>query len=554
MQNHHINNINYNLNHINENKDNYELIDIITFEKSINICYIGAGYVGGISGAVMAYMCPEDKIKVTICDACKEKIYAWNSDKLPIYEPGLDDIVKKSRGINLFFTIDIENTIKNADIIFIAVETPTKDYGFGLGEAAELSHIENAVHAISKFSNGSKIIVEKSTVPCKTAEYIRTILNSNKIKCYENEKEYEFISLSPSNSNSTLNDEALYSDTDSENAINNSIYFEVISNSVHSDSLIENSIHFEILSNPEFLSEGNAVYDVLYPDRILIGGNENLESKNAQNLLKKIYSFWVPKEKIILMNLWSAELSKLASNALLAQRISSINALSLLCEKIGADIQEISYSCGLDTRIGPKFINPSIGFGGCFKKDVLNLVYLCNSFHLTEVAEYWKQVIKMNEYRKEKFIKNIFNSLFNTLLGKRICVFGFAFKKNTKDTRESPAVTVVRSLLKEGAKVYIYDPQVPEQQIIEDIKYCENYEFCGYSKNIRICKTPYKASIKSDAIVICTEWDEFCTFDYQKIYNNMRKPSYIFDGRLILDHKKLKNIGFIVEAIGKILN
>jgi len=532
---------NYN-NFNNLNKNDYlncgkvKLFNFTQLERPINICYIGAGYVGGTSGVVMAYKCPEDKVKVTICDTCETKINAWNSDKLPIYEPGLDEIVKNTRGKNLFFTTDLENSIRDADIIFISVGTPTKIHGFGSGQAAELGFVESAARAIAKFSNSSKIVVEKSTVPCRTAEHIRTILNSNKNKCYnKNEEDDKYETLSRKSSNSTIN-ELLNS--------NSSVELKNINNE---------SIHFEILSNPEFLAEGTAVNDILYPDRILIGGRDTEEDIKAQHLLKKVYSYWVPEDKIILMNLWSAELTKLAANALLAQRISSINALSLLCEKVGADIQEVSYACGLDTRIGPKFMNASVGFGGsCFKKDVLNLVYLCNSFNLTDAAEYWKQVVKMNEHRKEMFIKRIFEKLYHTLLGKQICIFGFAFKKDTKDTRESPAITVVMSLLNEGAVVKIYDPKVPKNQILEDIRYCcSETEFEHIKNNVKIYENAYDASYNSDAIVVCTEWDEFKTYDYEKIYNNMNRPSYVFDGRLILDHKKLKRIGFEVETIGK---
>ncbi|OUM69270.1 hypothetical protein PIROE2DRAFT_65831 [Piromyces sp. E2] len=455
-------------------------------DTPINVCYIGAGYVGGSSSAVMAYKCPEDMVTVTVCDISSEKIDAWNSDKLPIYEPGLEDIVKKQRGKNLFYTTDLNAAIDSADIIFISVGTPTKKKGFGAGQAADLKYVENAARKIAQISKNSKIIVEKSTVPCRTAEHIN--------------------------------------DYNIENG--------------------KSSIHFEILSNPEFLSEGTAINDLLYPDRVLIGGLQTKEGHKAQNLLYQLYSYWIPKEKIITMGLWSSELSKLAANALLAQRISSINSLSALCEEVGADIQEVSYACGLDSRIGPKFLNASVGFGGsCFKKDVLNLVYLSNAFKLPEVADYWMQVIKMNEYRKTKFIKSIFNKLFNTISGKEIAIFGFSFKKDTKDTRESAAITVVMTLLQEGATIKLYDPKVTKDQIICDIK--ENSEPHEVNENISntiICNTAYDAAYNSDAIVICTEWDEFTSLDYQNIYNNMNKPAFIFDGRLILNHHELKKL------------
>ncbi|ORX42451.1 nucleotide sugar dehydrogenase [Piromyces finnis] len=594
---------------------------ISPLETPINICFIGAGYVGGTSSAVMAYKCPENMVKVTVCDISHEKINAWNSDKLPIYEPGLEDIVKKQRGKNLFFTTDLNSSIDASDIIFISVGTPTKKKGFGAGQAADLKYVECAARKIAQISKNSKIIVEKSTVPCRTAEHIRTILDSNKlshkqtlspknhsknnnnisnsinksnnfnyyyynselniknedfnvnnfninyhndnINNINNNDDYNnsMDSSSISNNDSTLTDIDSCSESNTfyqgqEQELNKSIFDDLLEIKLKKNRNIENeksSCHFEILSNPEFLSEGTAINDLLYPDRVLIGGLQTKEGIKAQNLLYQLYSYWIPKEKIITMSLWSSELSKLAANALLAQRISSINALSALCEEVGADIQEVSYACGLDTRIGSKFLNASIGFGGsCFKKDILNLVYLCNVFKLPEVADYWMQVIKMNEYRKTKFIKNILNRLFNTLSGKSITVFGFSFKKNTKDTRESAAITIVMALLQENAIIKIYDPKVTKEQIYYDIK--ENSDPQEFNENISntiICDSAYDAAHKSDAIIICTEWDEFTTLNYQNIYNNMNKPAFIFDGRLILNHNKLKKIGFIVEAIGK---
>ncbi|ORX99978.1 nucleotide sugar dehydrogenase [Neocallimastix californiae] len=471
--------------------------------RPLNVCYIGAGYVGGASSSVMAYKCPEKDVIVTVCDVDSKKIDSWNSDNLPIYEPGLEEIVKDRRGKNLFFTNDLNNSIYSADVIFISVGTPTKKRGIGANQAAELSYIESAAKKIATISRNSKIIIEKSTVPCKTAEHIRSILDANKIK--------------------------------------------------KSDKNNERSIHFEILSNPEFLAEGTAVNDILNPDRILIGGLPTKKGLIAQEILSKLYSYWIPEEKIIKMGLWSAELSKLTSNALLAQRISSINSLSALCEEVGADIQEVSYACGLDSRIGPKFLNASIGFGGsCFQKDVLNLIYLSNYFNLPEVADYWNQVIVMNEYRKSRFIKNIFNKLFHTINGKVISIFGFSFKKNTKDTRESPAIAVVLSLLREGAIIKIYDPKVSLVQIKNDIKENSNKdEYYEFISKITVCNSCYEATDGANAIVICTEWDEFISLDYNRIYKQMMKPAFVFDGRLILNHKELKNIGFHVETIGK---
>jgi len=596
------------------NATNTEVSSSKPLNTPINVCYIGAGYVGGTSSVVMAYKCPEDMVTVTVCDISPEKINAWNSDKLPIYEPGLEEIVKKQRGKNLFFTTDFDSAIDAADIIFIAVGTPTKKKGFGAGQAADLKYVESATRKIAQIAKSSKIIVEKSTVPCNTAEHIRTILNANKrspmntIKsylkkhntidnetcCYPNSESMISndpiddnnnittinVNLANDNTNSTYNDDYnnlivsfsnldtttladfdTYSESNTTCINHNQDFNRQLSNDelmmrVRREERLKNnksSIHFEILSNPEFLAEGTAVNDLLYPDRVLIGGLPTEEGHRAQNLLYRLYSYWIPEKKIITMNLWSSELSKLASNALLAQRISSINALSALCEEIGADIQEVSYACGLDSRIGPKFLKASVGFGGsCFKKDVLNLVYLLNAFNLPEVAEYWMQVIKMNEYRKQRFIKNILTNLFNTISGKEIAVLGFAFKKDTKDTRESAAITVVMSLLQEGAVVKIYDPKVTKEQIYSDIREnCEPHEYETNIENTIICDSAYDAAYNSDALVICTEWDEFTSLDYQNIYNNMNKPSFIFDGRLILNHEELKKIGFVVSAIGK---
>ncbi|KAG4095515.1 nucleotide sugar dehydrogenase [Neocallimastix lanati (nom. inval.)] len=540
----------------NENQITNNELNKFSFKKylnrPLNVCYIGAGYVGGTSSSVMAYKCPIDEVIVTVCDVDTEKINSWNSDILPIYEPGLEEIVKDRRGKNLFFTYNFDKAIYSADIIFISVGTPTKKRGIGAGQAAELSFIEKAVRKIASLSRNSKIIVEKSTVPCRTAEHIRAILNANQIKNKNNDNEKKllqeniknidihYLSISRSSSNSTLNEE--FSNSENQILVDN--------------NTTESSIHFEILSNPEFLAEGTAVNDILNPDRILIGGLQTKEGIEAQELLSKLYSYWVPEEKIIKMGLWSAELSKLTANALLAQRISSINSLSALCEEVGSDIQEISHACGLDSRIGPKFLNASVGFGGsCFKKDVLNLVYLSNYYKLPEVAEYWNQVITINEYRKSRFVKNIFNKLFNTISDKTITIFGFSFKKNTKDTRESPAITVVLSLLREGAFIKIYDPKVSEKQVkYEIMENCDIQNYNEYISRTEVCSSCYEAADCSNAIVICTEWDEFTLIDYKRIYNNMIKPAFIFDGRLILNHKELKEIGFFVEAIGKKLN
>ncbi|MCL1945858.1 MAG: nucleotide sugar dehydrogenase [Chitinivibrionia bacterium] len=450
-------------------------------EFETKILCIGAGYVGGPTMAVIAEKCPN--IRVCVVDINKTRIDAWNSDNLPIYEPGLDEVVKIARGRNLFFSTEIDKEITVADIIFVSVNTPTKEYGIGAGKASDLQYWEKTARAIAAASNANKIIVEKSTLPVRTAEAMERVLNSN-----------------------------------------------------------EKGLHFEVLSNPEFLAEGTAIDDLHNPDRVLIGSMETESGIAARDKLVGVYANWVKREKIITSNVWSAELSKLVANAFLAQRISSINAVSQLCEKTFADVQEISKAIGADTRIGAKFLNSSVGFGGsCFKKDVLNLVYIAESNGLSEVAEYWEWVVKMNEHQQNRFVKNIIRALFNTIAGKKIAMFGFAFKKDTGDTRETPALHVAQQLAQEQAKITISDPKAIDNAKIDLAG------INGISYEI----DPYKAAQDAHAIAILTEWDLYKTLDYAKIYKSMVKPAMIFDGRNILDHQKLYKIGFNVYRIGK---
>ncbi|KAI9363729.1 UDP-glucose/GDP-mannose dehydrogenase family, NAD binding domain-containing protein [Pilaira anomala] len=458
-----------------------------------NICCIGAGYVGGPTCAVIAYKCHD--IKVTICDINAQRIEAWMSDKLPIYEPGLDEVVFSRRGKNLFFSTDVDKHIQEADLIFVSVNTPTKKQGLGAGMAADLAYVEAATRRIAQVSTSSKIVVEKSTVPCRTAESMRAILEAN----------------------------------------------------------CTSDVKFDILSNPEFLAEGTAISDLFNPDRVLIGSLQTESGKAAQKDLADVYAHWIPRENIITTNLWSSELSKLAANALLAQRISSINALSAVCEATGADVDEVAYACGRDTRLGSKFLKASVGFGGsCFQKDILNLVYLSTQLNLPEVAEYWKQVYTMNEYQKNRFVRNIISTLFNTITNKKIAVLGFAFKKDTGDTRESAAITLIKSFMEENARVAIYDPKVESKQIYLDLSepgVVDTQE--KVKKSVEICGSAYEAAKDADALVIVTEWDEFRHLDYNVIYQNMHKPAFVFDGRLMLDAPKLRDIGFKVHVIGK---
>ena len=447
--------------------------------KIQNICCIGAGYVGGPTMAVIALKCPH--INVTVVDTNNDKINAWNGplDKLPIYEPGLSDIIKKVRNRNLTFSNDIRGAIESSEIIFIAVNTPTKKEGEGAGMAADLIYIESCARDIAKYSVSQKIIVEKSTVPIKTAEKIQEILDSN-----------------------------------------------------------NKNVNFEVLSNPEFLAEGTAITDMISPSRVLIGGNENESGKKAIKSLVEIYSNWIPKDKILTTNVWSSELAKLASNAMLAQRISSINSLSALCEKTGANIDELSKAIGMDYRIGPHFLKASVGFGGsCFQKDILNLVYLCKHYGLNEVSEYWHQVIKINDYQKDRFAENIINFYKNDLKGVKIAVLGWAFKANTNDSRESASIRVVEKLFNKRAKITVYDPLVSIEQITYDI---ENYWETSFSNDkLNLAKEDLSnfQNSKYDCVVIITEWEEFKNLDFGNIT--------IFDGRRII---KNNNVTFKIGS------
>ncbi|KAF8569148.1 hypothetical protein P879_03945 [Paragonimus westermani] len=467
------------------------------------ICGIGAGYVGGSTLSVIAKYCPE--IQVTIVDISQKLIDQWNSDVLPIYEPGLDEIVHKVRGKNLFFSTDVDNAIDQAEMIFISVDTPTKKYGMGQGRAPNMTNLEAAARRVAKLSRGPKVVVEKSTVPVKASETITRILNS-----------------------SSPRERCAWSADDFEPQLSESV----------------------VLSNPEFLAEGTAVKNLEEPDRVLIGGDEQSESgRRAIEMLRNIYLHWVPAERILIMSTWSSELSKLAANAFLAQRISSINAISAICEKTKADVRDVSRAIGSDSRIGQHFLKASLGFGGsCFRKDILNLVYISESLNLPEVASYWYSVLQLNEFQQSRFSRRIISKFNNTLQGKRIAVFGFTFKADTHDTRDSQAINLCNSLLEEKAIVAIYDPKAIPRQITSDL--LVNNLPQVVEKQVIICSSAKEAVEDAFAIIVCTEWKEFKDLDYHELYSLMNQPPVIFDGRVLLDHRELIRIGFEVESIG----
>jgi len=461
-------------------------------EWAYTICCLGAGYVGGPTMAVLALQCPT--VKVIVVDINPKQIEAWNSDNLPIYEPGLQEVVINARGRNLFFSTDLDSAIKEASMIFVSVNTPTKKYGIGAGKAADLKNWELAARHIARVSQSDKIVVEKSTLPVRTAHSMARVLNAN-----------------------------------------------------------DRGITFHVLSNPEFLAEGTAIRDLMDPDRVLIGGGPSPGAQAAVAKLVWIYEHWVDSNQILTTNLWSSELSKLVANAFLAQRVSSINSISALCEHTGADVGEVARAIGMDSRIGNRFLNASVGFGGsCFQKDILNLVYICESFGLKEVAAYWQQVIDMNDWQKLRFAKRMVRTMFNTVSGKKITILGFAFKKDTGDTRETASVYVAKHLLSERARISIYDPQVKPEQIKRDFdEYAALPSGVEFSDLIEICEDPYKACEGSHCIAILTEWDEFSSYDYKRIYQNMSKPAFLFDGRNVVDIKAMEEIGFEAYAIGK---
>ncbi|MBD1427753.1 nucleotide sugar dehydrogenase [Sphingobacterium arenae] len=454
------------------------------------ITCIGAGYVGGPTMSVIAQKNPD--IQITVVDVNKARIAAWNDDdlsQLPIYEKGLDAVVAETRGRNLFFDTDVDKAIDEADMIFISVNTPTKTYGKGKGQAADLKFIELCARQIAAVAKDDKIVVEKSTLPVRTADALKSILDNT-----------------------------------------------------------SNGINFHILSNPEFLAEGTAIEDLYNPDRVLIGG-ENIEAIEA---LVQLYAQWVPRERIITTNLWSSELSKLVANAFLAQRVSSINAVSELCEVTGANVEEVAKAVGMDSRIGSKFLKASVGFGGsCFQKDILNLVYIARSYKLDAVADYWEQVIIMNDHQKTRFAEKIVQTMYNTVNGKHIAFLGWAFKKDTNDTRESAAIYVADHLLDEEAQIVVYDPKVSPEQVYRDLDFLGTRTPEANRRLVKVVDDPYTALDGAHAAAVLTEWDVFKTYDWKQIKAGMKKPAFVFDGRKLLDRSQLETLGFKYYAIGE---
>jgi len=472
--------------------------------KIKNICCIGAGYVGGPTMSVIAHKCPN--ITVNVVDINNKRIKQWNNpdcNKLPIFEPGLAEIVRQCRGKNLFFSNLLEENIKKADMVFISVNTPTKTKGIGAGQASDLKWVEASAREVSKYAEGHTIVVEKSTLPVRTAEVIKSILEINS----------------------------------------------------ESESSNNNNCTFDVLSNPEFLAEGSAIKDLLNPDRVLIGG----ENDDAINSLVDIYQSWVPKEKILITNVWSSELAKLTANAFLAQRISSINSIGALCEATGADVREVARAIGSDSRIGSKFLDSSPGFGGsCFKKDILNLVYLSRHYGLFEVADFWESVVNLNTWHQHRISRLITKKLFGTVTGKKICILGFAFKANTNDTRESSAICICKDLLQEGANLFIHDPKVSAEQISNDLLIQENMDLKNFDFEsekliegswsfVRNIEESFK---NADAIVILTEWEEYFYINWGMASTLMRQPAWVFDVRSVLIKENLLKYKLNLWRIG----
>ena len=444
--------------------------------------------------AVIADRCPE--VQVHVVDINQARIDAWNDpdlSKLPVYEPGLDRVVERARGRNLHFSTEVRASIAAADMVFISVNTPTKTKGLGAGQASDLRWVEACARDVAQAATGHTIVVEKSTLPVRTAAAIQTILESA------------------------------------------------------SDGSDQRT--FSVLSNPEFLAEGTAISDLEVPDRVLIGG----DNPSAIDSLAAIYAHWVPKDRILRTNLWSSELSKLTANAFLAQRISSINSIAAFCETTGADVREVARAIGTDSRIGSKFLNAGPGFGGsCFQKDILNLVYLCRHFGLPEVADYWESVVALNTWQQHRISRLVVEKLFGSVTGKRLAIFGFAFKADTNDTRESPAIRICRDLLEEGAQLAIHDPKVSPHQIAQDLQQdakLQSEALSGSGSWAEVAEVE-DAVMGADAVLVLTEWQQYRELNWQDLACRMRKPAWVFDARSVADPEQVRAAGFSLWRVG----
>ena len=455
--------------------------------------------------AVIADQCPD--VQVTVVDINQTRINAWNDgdlSKLPVYEPGLDAVVQRARGRNLFFSTAVDEAIAAADMVFISVNTPTKTKGLGAGQASDLRWVEACARQVAQSAQGHTIVVEKSTLPVRTAEAVKSILLAA-----------EQSADSPQRT-------------------------------------------FSVLSNPEFLAEGTAIQDLELPDRVLIGG-ENVEAIDA---LASVYGEWVPQDRILRTNLWSSELSKLTANAFLAQRISSINSVAALCEATGADVREVAKAIGTDSRIGPKFLQAGPGFGGsCFQKDILNLVYLCRHFGLPDVADYWEAVVKVNTWQQHRIARMVVQKLFGTVTGKRLAILGFAFKADTNDTREAPAIRIVKDLLDEGAQLAIHDPKVEPEQIARDLKLPASTAPDADSGPTRASLSgegtwwpaeDIASAVKgADAVIILTEWSQYRALDWSVLGSLMRQPAWVFDARSVVTPAEVESAGLNFWRVGE---
>lgn len=428
----------------------------------MNVAIIGSGYVGLVTGTCLA----EVGNKVICVDNDDKKIKILKKGKIPIYEPGLDKLVRKNSDKNLFFITSVKEAVDKSEVIFIAVNTPPKKNG-----EADLCYVEAVSREVAQYMKSYKVIVEKSTVPVETGKWIKRTIELN----------------------------------------------------------LKKGVEFDVVSNPEFLREGSAIEDFMYPDRIVIG----VESKRAEKIMKELYKPF--KAPIIITDRESAEIIKHASNSFLSLKISYINAIANICELVGADVKKVAEGMGLDKRIGRAFLDAGAGFGGsCFPKDLSAFIRIAEkvgyNFELLKIVE------AINIEQKNLMVKKIEEMLWN-INGKAVGILGLSFKPNTDDMRNAPSIDIIHMLQKEGANIKAYDPQAIDRAkpLIKDIKYC---------------KDAYEVADKSDALLLITEWDEFKSLDFKKIKGLMKTP-IIIDGRNMFDSEKLMAMGFMYRGVGR---